>query len=66
MAKIASLDRNEPGNTELDDQSASLGTDNTDAIRDNNGDGEKKARPWPGKSEPGHIRPIGPAYRRDS
>jgi hypothetical protein len=19
--------------------------------------------PWPGKSEPGHIRPIGPAYR---
>jgi hypothetical protein len=22
---------------------------------------EKKA--WPGKSEPGHIKPIGPAYR---
>lgn len=23
---------------------------------------EKKVRPWPGTSQPGHIRPIGPAY----
>jgi len=23
-------------------------------------------RPWPGKSEPGHIKPIGPAYRPGS
>ena len=66
MVKISSLDRNEPSDTELKDQNPSLGTDNNDALPENNADGEKKVRPWPGKSEPGHIRPTGPAYRRDS
>jgi hypothetical protein len=25
-----------------------------------------QSREWPAKSEPGHIRPIGPAYRRSA
>jgi hypothetical protein len=29
-------------------------------------DAGNNIRPWPGKSEPGHIRPIGPAYRPDT
>jgi hypothetical protein len=49
-----------PGKDTSDESTSQTQTPGTDSRSEN------ERRDWPGKSEPGHIRPIGPAYRSGS